>query len=84
MDFNLTEDQKLIRNTVRDFAERVIKPVAKELDEKEEFSLETTKQIGELGLFGIYLPEKYGGQNLDTTCYIIAVEELARVDGSHA
>ena len=84
MDFNLTEDQKLIRNTVRDFAERIIKPVAKELDEKEEFSLETTKQIGDLGLFGIYLPEKYGGQNLDTTCYIIAVEELARVDGSHA
>jgi alkylation response protein AidB-like acyl-CoA dehydrogenase len=84
MDFNLTEDHKLIRNTVREFAERAIKPVAKELDEKEEFSLETTKQIGELGLFGIYLPSKYGGQNLDTTCYIIAVEELARVDGSHA
>ena len=84
MDFNLTEDHQLIRKMVRDFAEREIKPIAKELDEKEEFSLETSKKIGELGLFGIYLPEKYGGQNLDTICYIIAVEELARVDGSHA
>ena len=84
MDFNQTEDHQLIRKMVRDFAEREIKPVAKELDEKEEFSLETAKKIGELGLFGIYLPEKYGGQNLDTICYIIAVEELARVDGSHA
>jgi alkylation response protein AidB-like acyl-CoA dehydrogenase len=84
MDFNQTEDHQLIRKMVRDFAEREIKPAAKELDEKEEFSLETAKKIGELGLFGIYLPEKYGGQNLDTICYIIAVEELARVDGSHA
>jgi len=84
MDFNQTEDHQLIRKMVRDFAEREIKPVAKDLDEKEEFSLETAKKIGELGLFGIYLPEKYGGQNLDTICYIIAVEELARVVGSHA
>jgi len=84
MDFELTEIQKMIRETVRDFAEREIKPVAQELDEKGEFSVENTKKIGELGLFGMYLPEKYGGQGLDTLSYIIAVEELARVDGSHA
>lgn len=84
MNFELSQEQELIRQTVRDFAEREIKPIAKELDEKEEFSYELTKKIGELGLFGMNLPEKYGGQGLDTTSYIIAVEELARVDGSQA
>lgn len=84
MDFELSEVQNMIRETVRDFAEREIKPVAQELDEKAIFSVENTKKMGELGLFGMYLPEKYGGQNLDTLSYIIAVEELARVDGSHA
>ncbi len=84
MNFDLTEEQKLIRDTVRDFAEREIKPVAKDLDEKAEFSYDLTKKMGELGLFGMYLPEKYGGQGLDTLSYIIAVEEIARIDGSQA
>ncbi len=84
MDFELTETQQMIRQTVRDFAEREVKPRAKELDEKGEFSYELTKMMGDLGLFGMTLPEKYGGQGLDTLSYIIAVEELARVDGSHA
>jgi len=84
MDYELTQEQELIRQTVRDFAEREIKPVAQELDEKGQFSYELTKKIGELGLFGMYLPEKYGGQGLDTLSYIIAVEELARIDGSQA
>lgn len=84
MDFELTQEQQLIRETVREFAEREIKPVARELDEQEAFSYDLTKKIGELGLFGMNLPEKYGGQGLDTLSYIIAVEELARVDGSQA
>ena len=84
MNFELTEEQELIRETVRDFAEREIKPIAQELDEKAEFSYELTEKIGELGLFGMYLPEKYGGQGLDTLSYIIAVEEIARVDASQA
>ena len=84
MNFELTEEQKMIRQTVREFAEREIKPLAKELDEKAEFSAQLTKRMGELGLFGMYLPEKYGGQNLDTLSYIIAVEELARIDSSQA
>lgn len=84
MNFDLTEEQRLIRDTVRDFAEREIKPVAKDLDEKAEFSYDLTKKMGELGLFGMYLPEKYGGQGLDTLSYIIAVEEIARIDGSQA
>ena len=84
MNFDLTEEQQLIRETVRDFAEREIKPLAKDLDENSEFSYELTKKIGELGLFGMNIPEQYGGQGLDTLSYIIAVEELARVDGSQA
>lgn len=82
MNFELTDDQKMIREAVRDFAEREIRPVAQELDEKAEFSPELTKKMGELGLFGMYLPEKYGGQGMDTLAYIIAVEEISRVDGS--
>ena len=84
MDFSLTEEQRLIRQTVREFAEQEIKPVAQELDEKEKFSTELTARMGELGLFGMYLPEEYGGQAMDTLSYIIAVEELSRVDGSQA
>ena len=84
MNFDLSEEQKLIRQTVRDFAEREVKPLAQELDEKGQFSVELTKKMGELGLFGLYLPEKYGGQGLGTLSYIIAVEELARVDSSQA
>jgi len=84
MNFDLSEEQRLIRDTIRDFAEREIKPAAKDLDEKAEFSYELTKKMGELGLFGMYLPEKYGGQGLDTLSYIIAVEEIARIDGSQA
>jgi short-chain 2-methylacyl-CoA dehydrogenase len=84
MNFDLSEEQKMIRDTVRDFAEREIRPVAKELDEKAEFSHDLTRKMGELGLFGMYLPEKYGGQGLDYLSYVIAVEEIARVDSSQA
>jgi short-chain 2-methylacyl-CoA dehydrogenase len=84
MDFNLSEEHNLIRQTVRDFAEREIRPIAKELDEKAEFSLDLTRKMGEIGLFGINTPVEYGGQGMDTLSYIIAVEELARIDGSQA
>jgi len=80
----VTEEHELIRQTVRDFAEREIRPRAKELDEKAEFSIELTKMIGELGLFGMYISPEYGGQGLDYLSYIIAVEEIARIDGSQA
>ncbi|HOI87722.1 MAG TPA: acyl-CoA dehydrogenase family protein [Lentimicrobium sp.] len=84
MDYNLSEEHRMIRETVRQFAEREIRPLARELDEKETFSPELTRKMGELGLFGIYLPEKYGGQDMDYLAYIIAVEEIARIDGSQA
>lgn len=82
--YSLNEAQIMLRDTVRQFAENVIKPKAKELDELEEFSYELTAQMAELGLLGAFLPEKYGGSELDYVSYIIAVEELARVDGSQA
>jgi alkylation response protein AidB-like acyl-CoA dehydrogenase len=84
MDFSLSMEQEIIRNSVRQFAENEIKPLAKELDEKEEFSYETTKKMADIGLFGMFAPEKYGGQGIDYVSYIIATEEIARVDGSHA
>jgi alkylation response protein AidB-like acyl-CoA dehydrogenase len=84
MDFNLSDEQKLIQQTVRDFAESEIRPLAKQLDEDERFSVELTKRMGELGLFGMQVSEEYGGGGMDVLSYIIAVEELARIDGSQA
>ncbi len=80
----VNEQHETLRMKVRDFAEKEIAPLAAELDEKEIFSVELSHKMGELGLFGITLPEKYGGAALDTLSYIIAVEELARVDSSQA
>jgi len=84
MDFSLSTDHEILRESVRSFAEKEIKPVAGELDEKEEFSYETMQKMAELGLFGIFVSEEYGGQAMDYISYAIAVEEIARIDGSHA
>jgi short-chain 2-methylacyl-CoA dehydrogenase len=84
MDFSLSMEQDILRNTVRQFAEKEIKPVARDLDEKEEFSYDTMKKMGELGLFGMFVSENYSGQAMDYVSYIIATEEVARVDQSHA
>jgi alkylation response protein AidB-like acyl-CoA dehydrogenase len=80
----LSEEHEMIRKTVRDFAEREVKPVAKELDEKAEFSIPLTKRMGELGLFGLRTPVEFGGLDMDTLAYVIAVEELARIDSSQS
>ena len=84
MNFGLTEKQIELRAKVRDFAEKEVKPVAAFNDEHEKFDVELTKKMGKLGLLGMCVPQEYGGQGLDTLSYIIAVEELARVDGSTA
>ncbi len=84
MDFDLTREQEMIRKEVRHFAEKEIAPVALELDEKERFSPELTRKMGEIGLFGMFVSEAYEGQQMDYLAYIIAVEEIARVDGSQA
>jgi alkylation response protein AidB-like acyl-CoA dehydrogenase len=80
----INENHSKLRLQVREFAEKEIKPIAQKLDETSEFSSEITRRMGQLGLFGITIPEEYGGKNLDTLSYIIAVEELARVDSSQA
>ena len=84
MNFDLSKEQKMIQKEVRKFARREIAPVATELDENEEFSVDITKKMGEIGLFGMFVSEEYEGQGMDYISYIIAVEELARVDGSQA
>ena len=84
MDFSLSMEQKILRDSVRAFAEKEIKPVAQTLDETETFSYDLTRAMGELGLFGAFVSEQYGGQELDYLSYIIAVEELARADASQA
>jgi alkylation response protein AidB-like acyl-CoA dehydrogenase len=80
----LNEQHHLIRESVRDFAEKEIKPKAKELDDKQEFSVDITHKMGEIGLFGMIVSPDYGGQGMDYLSYIIAVEELARIDSSQA
>ncbi|MBU4493764.1 MAG: acyl-CoA dehydrogenase family protein [Acidobacteriota bacterium] len=84
MDFSLNEEQELLRQTVREFAENEIKPLREELDEKEEFSIPLTQKMADLGLFGILIPPEYDGMQMDYLSYCIVVEELARVDGCQA
>jgi alkylation response protein AidB-like acyl-CoA dehydrogenase len=78
------EEKEIFRHKVREFAEKEIKPIARELDANESFSVDLTQKMGKHGLFGIDIPKELGGQGLDTLSYIIAVEEIARVDGSQA
>ena len=84
MNFDLSEEQNLTRQAIRDFANKEIAPLARELDENEEFSIEVTGKMAELGLLGCFVSEKYGGSNVGYISYAIAVEELARVDASQA
>jgi short/branched chain acyl-CoA dehydrogenase len=82
MDFDLTDEQRLLRDTVREFARAEVAPVAEELDRTKTFPYEIVAKLGELGLMGIPFPEEYGGGGGDTLSYALAVEELARVDSS--
>jgi short-chain 2-methylacyl-CoA dehydrogenase len=84
LSFDLTDEQQMLRKMVRNFAEKEIAPVAQELDEKETFSYTLTKRMGDLGLFGPFVSEEYGGSNVGYVSYIIATEEIARIDGSQA
>jgi len=84
VDYELTDEQQLLRSTVRDFAETRVAPVAEELDRESRFPYELVAEMAELGLMGIPIPEEYGGAGADTVSYAIAVEELTRVDSSVA
>ena len=84
MDFDLSDEHRLLRDTVREFARARVAPVAGELDAKKAFPYEIVRELGELGLMGIPFPQEYGGAGADTLAYALAVEELARVDSSVA
>lgn len=82
VDFSLTDEQQQLRRTIREFAEAEIAPHVREWDEASQFPLELMPKLAELGLLGIIFPEKYGGAGLGYIEYVIAIEELSRVDGS--
>ncbi|MGA9315008.1 MAG: acyl-CoA dehydrogenase family protein [Solirubrobacteraceae bacterium] len=84
MNFDLSPDHELIRRTVREFAVGEVAPVAEELDRTKSFPYEIVAKLGGLGLMGIPFPEEYGGGGGDTLAYVLAVEELTRVDSSVA
>jgi short-chain 2-methylacyl-CoA dehydrogenase len=84
MDLDLTNEQELIRDTVRTFARDRVAPAAEELDREARFPTELVGEMAELGLMGIPIPERYGGAGADTLAYAIAIEELTRVDSSVA
>jgi alkylation response protein AidB-like acyl-CoA dehydrogenase len=82
MDFKFSEDQLSIQSIARDFAQKRIAPVAAELDAKAEFPLENIREMGQLGLMGIEVPEKYGGAGMDPIAYSLAVIEVAAADAA--
>jgi short-chain 2-methylacyl-CoA dehydrogenase len=84
VNYELTEEQALLRRTVRDFAESRVAPVAEELDREERFPYDLVAEMAELGLMGIPISEEYGGAGGDTVSYAIAIEELTRIDSSVA
>ena len=84
MDFDLTDEQRLLRDTVRDFARKEVAPVAEELDRTKAFPYELVSKMGDLGLMGIPFPAEHGGGGADTLSYALAVEELTRIDSSVA
>src|SRR5436305_8488297 len=84
MNFDLDQEHDLVRQTVREFAEERIGPVAEELDRESRFPYDLVAEMAELGLMGMTIAEEYGGAGADTLAYAIAVEELTRVDSSVA
>lgn len=82
MDFNLTEEQLMVQQAARDFAQNELLPGVIERDEKQIFPAEQVKKMGELGFMGMMVDEKYGGSGLDTISYVIAMEEISKVDAS--
>jgi short/branched chain acyl-CoA dehydrogenase len=81
VDFSLTDEQQILRQSVREFAENEILPAREELDRKEEFGYAVTQKMFDMGFFGVIIPPEYGGMGMDYLSYILVVEELSRVDG---
>ena len=83
LSLTLTEEHEMIRQAARDFAEKEIAPIAAEHDESGEFPLDTIQKMGALGFMGLEIPESYGGAGLDTLAYVLALEEICKVDAAH-
>src|SRR5437867_795448 len=82
MDFSLNEEQTIIRDTARDFAQNEVAPTAIERDIKAEFPFDIVKKLGEFGFMGMMVPPEWGGAGLDTLSYVLALEEIGKVDAS--
>jgi short-chain 2-methylacyl-CoA dehydrogenase len=82
--YDLSEEHELVRRTVRDFAVERVAPIAEELDREHRFPYDLVRELAELGLMGMTIPEEYGGAGADTLSYAIAIEELTRIDSSVA
>ncbi|NTX36760.1 acyl-CoA dehydrogenase family protein [Myxococcus sp. CA051A] len=84
MDFELPESHRALQSSLRDFCERQVKPFAGQWDKEEKFPMEVVRELGQLGVMGILVSEKYGGADMDSLAVAVAVEEIARYDGSLA
>ena len=82
MNFQLTEEHKLIRDTARNFAQNELLPGVIQRDENQSFPKDQVKKMGELGFMGMMVSPKYGGGGLDTISYVLAMEEISKVDAS--
>jgi len=80
---SLTDEHKMLRDAARAFAEKEIAPIAAEFDESGEFPHDTIKKMGALGFMGVEVPEQYGGAGMDSLAYVLALEEICKVDASH-
>ena len=81
--FTLSEEHKMIQSAARDFAQSAIGPIAARFDESGEFPMATIQKMGEMGFMGIEVPEEYGGAGLDTLAYVLALEQISKVDAAH-
>lgn len=82
MHFELSEEQLMIRQAARDFAQQELKPGVIERDEHQKFPAEQVKKLGELGFLGMMVSEKYNGSGLDAISYVLVMEELSKIDAS--
>lgn len=83
MEFTYSREQQMVKKMLKEFAETEIAPISEEIDEKAEYPYETVAKLGELGVMGMPFPQEYGGAGTDYLTYIMAVEELSKVDASH-
>ena len=82
MNLNLTEEQLAVRDAARDFAHNVLKPGVIERDNEQRFPADEIRQLGELGFMGMMVDPKYGGSGMDTVSYVLAMEEISKIDAS--